>query len=65
VVTSFFLSLHSTSDCICIIIRSAAAQTEVGYGLMVVSAKSLDWTFYEASLTGPDAALDHVLVTRE
>lgn len=43
---------------------SAAMQNEVGFGLMVVSEKELEWTFYESSVEGPDIALDHVLITR-
>lgn len=43
---------------------TATALTNVGYAVMTVSADTLDWSFYEATLDGPDPLLDHVTLTK-
>lgn len=43
---------------------SAAARTEVGFALMVISEHELDWTYYGSCKGQEDVVLDHALLTR-
>lgn len=57
------LSTHHAFMFVCsdAFFRSAAALTQVGYAVMVVTDTEMDWTFYES---GTDIVLDHVLLVK-